>query len=138
MSDDALRFVRRIEILFAVVIAFGVVYNAARIALAERVRELATLRVLGLTRAEASRILLGELFVLATPAVPLGLAVGYVLSAAVSVSMSGERMHIPVVVEPATYAFAVVVFALAAIASALVVRRGIDQLDLLSVLRAKA
>jgi putative ABC transport system permease protein len=137
MSDDAIRFVRRIEILFAVVIAFGVVYNAARIALAERAREMATLRVLGLTRGEVSRILLGELLVLAAPAVPLGLALGYLLSAAVSISMSGERMHIPVIVEPSTYAFAVVVFAMAAVASALLVRRGIDELDLPSVLKAR-
>src|SRR5690606_35092920 len=65
------------SILFAGVIAFGVVYNAARISLSERARELASLRVLGLTRGEISYILLGELAVLTLAAISLGCAIGY-------------------------------------------------------------
>jgi putative ABC transport system permease protein len=137
MSDRALSFIRQIEILFSVIIAFGVVYNSARIALAERSRELATLRVLGFTRGEVSRILLSEIGFLAAPAIPLGFAIGYWLSAGLMSAMNGERMHFPVVVSHPTYAFAVVVFLVAAAASALVVRRGLDRLDLVGVLKAK-
>ncbi len=50
-----------INLIFAGIIAFGVVYNAARVSLSERSRELASLRVLGFTRAEISLILMGEL-----------------------------------------------------------------------------
>lgn len=137
MSETSLDFVRVIEIVFSIIIAFGVVYNTARIALAERGRELATLRVLGFTRREASSILFGEIAILATPAVPLGFLLGYGLSAAVAHSMSGSRMHIPVLVAPSTYAFALVVFVTAALVSALVVRRRVDDLDLVEVLKAR-
>jgi putative ABC transport system permease protein len=136
-SDRIVRFVRQIEIVFAIVIAFGVVYNTARIALAERGRELATLRVLGFTRREVSVILLGEVGALAIPAIPLGAVLGYLISGLVIRAMSGERMHVPLVVDPASYAFAIAVFVVAAIVSALVVRRGLDRLDLVAVLKAK-
>jgi putative ABC transport system permease protein len=137
MSDRAIAFIRQIEIVFSVIIAFGVVYNSARIALAERSRELATLRVLGFSRGEVSGILLGEVALLAAPAIPLGFAVGYWLSSLLMSAMNGERMHFAVVVARPTYAFAVVVFLVAAAASALVVRRGLDRLDLLAVLKAR-
>jgi putative ABC transport system permease protein len=137
MSDASINFIRAIVIIFSVIIAFGVVYNTARIALAERGRELATLRVLGFTRGEASAIMLGEIAALAAPAIPLGLALGYLLTGAVATSMSGSRMHIPLVVSLSTYAYAVVVFVASALVSALVVRRRIDQLDLVEVLKAK-
>jgi len=137
MSDASLDFVRTIVLVFSVIIAFGVVYNTARIALAERGRELATLRVLGYTRGEASGIMLGEIALLAAPAIPLGLALGYALTAAVATAMTGSRMHVPLIVSPSTYAFAVMVFLTSALASALIVRRRIDQLDLVAVLKAK-
>ena len=136
-SDTIVRVLRQIEIIFAIIIAFGVVYNTARIALAERARELATLRVLGFTRGEVSSILLGEVAALAVPAIPLGMIAGYFLSGIVMRAMSGERMHTPLVVAPSSYAFAIVVFAVAATVSALVVRRGTDRLDLLATLKAR-
>jgi putative ABC transport system permease protein len=137
MSDSAVNFVRRIEVIFAVIIAFGVVYNSAKIALAERARELATLRVLGFTRGEVSRILLGEVGALAAPAIPLGFVAGYWLSGLVARAMTSDRMHVPHLVGASTYAFALVVFLAAAAASALVVQRGLDRLDLVSVLKAR-
>jgi putative ABC transport system permease protein len=137
MSDAAINFIRRIEVVFAVIIAFGVVYNSAKIALAERARELATLRVLGFTRGEVSSILLGEVGILAAPAVPIGLGLGTWLSGLIAAAMTADRMHVPHVVDGATYGFAVLVFCAAAIASALVVRRGIDRLDLVAVLKAR-
>jgi putative ABC transport system permease protein len=137
MSDSAVSFIRKIEIVFAVIIAFGVVYNSAKIAFAERARELATLRVLGFTRGEVSRILLGEIVVLAIPAIPVGFAAGRWLSGVVASAMETQRMHVPEVIALSTYAFAVVVFVAAAAASALIVQRGIDQLDLVGVLKAR-
>jgi putative ABC transport system permease protein len=137
MGDTAIEFVRKVEVVFAVIIAFGVVYNTAKIALAERARELATLRVLGFTRGEVSRILLGEIGVLALPSIPLGFAMGYWLSGLLIAVLAGDRMHPPHLVYGSTYAFSLAVFALAALGSALVVRRGLDRLDLLAVLKAR-
>jgi putative ABC transport system permease protein len=137
MSETSLDFVRTIVLVFATIIAFGVVYNTARIALAERGRELATLRVLGFTRGEASGIMLGEIAILAAPAIPFGMALGYLLTGAIAASMTGSRMHVPVIVSAPTYAFAIVVFVVSALVSALVVRRRIDRLDLIEVLKAR-
>ena len=78
MAEQVLTFAFFIT-LFAGTIAFGVVYNSARIALSERSRELASLRVLGLTRGEISFILLGELAVLTLAAIPVGFLLGWVL-----------------------------------------------------------
>jgi putative ABC transport system permease protein len=129
--------VRIFNMVFAGIIAFGVVYNNARIALSERSRELATLRVIGFTRAEISAILLGELAVLTAVAVPAGLALGYGLSAVVVLAFDTDLYRIPLVIAPATYGFAAAVVLAATLASALTVRRKLDHLDLVAVLKTK-
>ena len=137
MSDDAVTFMRGIELLFAVIIAFGVVYNTARITLAERGRELATLRVLGYTCSEAFAILWGEIAILAAPAIPIGFAIGYGLTAVMAAAVTSSQLRLPVLVSTSTYAFALVVFVVAALGSAFVVRRRIERLDLVAVLKAR-
>jgi putative ABC transport system permease protein len=136
IAENMLRM-RFFNILFAGIIAFGVVYNSARISLAERSRELATLRVIGFTRAEISAILLGELAVLTVAAIPLGMVMGYGFAALAALGLDTELYRIPLVVEPPTFAFAAVVVLIAAIFSGLVVRRKLDHLDLVAVLKSK-
>ena len=135
--DTTVGFVRRIAAVFAVVIAFGMVYNIARIALAERGYELATLRVLGFTRAEVSGVLLGEIGILALLAVPIGFGIGTLLSAQVVASVQSERMRVPLVIEPRTYAYAFLVFSAAVLVTAFLVRRRLDRLELVEVLKAR-
>ena len=125
------------NVVFACIIAFGVVYNTARVALSERGRELASLRVLGLTRAEISRILLGELAILTCAAIPVGLFIGNRLARLVCWFMDTELYRIPLIIEPATYSFATTVVLIAAILSGLLVRRRLDHLDLIAVLKTR-
>ena len=87
--------------MFAGIIAFGVVYNAARVSLSERSRELASLRVLGFTRAEISLILLGELALLTLAALPVGALLGYGMAAAIVESFDSEVYRFPLVVSRA-------------------------------------
>ncbi|MCG8503277.1 MAG: FtsX-like permease family protein [Sphingomonadales bacterium] len=122
---------------FASVIAIGVAYNNARIALSERARALATLRVLGFTRFEASSILLGELAVLTVTALPVGCLFGYMLAAFMAANMATELVQIPLVITPFTYGISMLVILLAVAASALIVRRRVDALDLISVLKTR-
>lgn len=136
MAENVLRM-RAINLFFACVVAFGVVYNAARVMLSERSRELATLRVLGFTRTENSFILLSELGILVALAIPVGLAIGYGLSALLTWSLATEVHRFPLIVRGGTFALAVLVTVAAALFSALVVRRRLDQLDLVSVLKAR-
>lgn len=136
LAENLLRM-RTINVLFASVVAFGVVYNCARISLSERARELATLRVLGFTRRETSFILLGELAVLVALAIPLGMGIGYSLAYLLVSDLATEVHRFPLVIRPATYAFAISVTLTASIVSALVVRQRIDSFDLVAVLKAR-
>jgi putative ABC transport system permease protein len=126
-----------INVVFAGIIAFGVIYNGARISLAERSRELASLRVLGFTRAEISMILLGELAVVTLVALPLGVAMGYGLCVWISHAFSSEVYRIPLVYSPRMAAWAALTTIAASAASALVVRRRLDRLDLVAVLKVR-
>lgn len=121
----------------SIVIAFGVVYNSARISLSEHARELATLRVLGFSQGETMRILLLELSVIVALAQPPGWAIGYGLSWLMDNQLAGELMRVPLVVESLTYVLATVIIFVAALISALVVGRRVYALDLVSVLKSR-
>ena len=140
MQDVSARNVRimsTILTLFAAVIAVGVVYNNARIALAERTWELASLRVLGFTRGEVSALLLGELAIGIAIALPLGMALGWGLIHLVVGLLKNDQFLFPVVVSSATYAWAGLCVVAAGVASALVVRRQIDRLDMVAALKTR-
>jgi putative ABC transport system permease protein len=125
------------NVLFAGVISFGVVYNAARVSLSERSRELASLRVLGFTRAEISLILLGELALLTLAAFPVGAIIGYGLSSAIVQSIDSEVYRFPLIVTPQAVAWSFLTIIAAAMVSGLVVRRQLDRLDLVAVLKTR-
>lgn len=126
-----------IYIGLAVIVAFGVVYNSARIQLSERARDLASLRVLGFHRGEVGRVLFTELVLLTAVAQPLGWVIGYWLSWITIQSFSSDLYTTPFVIETATYAKASLVTVAAAVASAFAVRRRIDRLDLVAVLKTR-
>lgn len=123
--------------VFAAAIAVGVVYNHARIALAERAWELASLRVLGLTRAEVSALLLSELGLQLLVAIPLGMWLGYWFIEALVTYHQTEMFRIPAVISPRSYALAGLLVLTAGVMSALLVRRRLDRLDLVSVLKTR-
>ncbi|HEY8551548.1 MAG TPA: ABC transporter permease, partial [Vicinamibacterales bacterium] len=135
--DETMGVMIFFNVLFASTIAFGVVYNAARISFSERSRELASLRVLGFTRAEISFILLGELALVTAIGIPVGLLLGYGLAWLIVAAFETELYRFPVVVSTRTYASAVLVTLVAAAVSGLVVRRRLDHLDLVEVLKTR-
>ena len=122
---------------FACVVAVAIVYNAARIALSERGRELASLRVLGFTRREVAVLLLGEQALLTVLAVPLGYLIGYQMCMALARQYQWELFRMPLVVRFETYVFALLVLIAAALGSAWLVRRRLDRIDLVEVLKTR-
>ncbi len=128
---------RTTTILFAAVIAFGVVYNTARVTLSERARELATLRVIGLTRAEIGGILFGEWTIVTVLALPLGMVIGYGLAALTVQAFSTEVYRLPLIILPRTYVMSAATVVSAALLSALVVQRRVRHLDLIAVLKTR-
>lgn len=122
---------------FACVIAFGVVYNGARINLSERSCELASLRVLGFTRAEISWMLLGEQGLLAAVSVPIGYVLGYGICAALVYSMQSELYRMPLVITERTFAYTALIIAVASAFSGALILRRARHLDLVAVLKAR-
>jgi putative ABC transport system permease protein len=122
---------------FGIVITTGVVYSSARVALSERARDLASLRVLGFTHGEVGYLLLGELALLAALALPLGYALGHALIATLVWRFDSDLFRIPHFVSPATYAIAGLSTLAAAGASGLLVRNLVRRLDLVGVLKTR-
>jgi len=123
--------------VLAVIVAFGVVYNSARIALSERSRDLATLRVVGFSQGEVAQVLLGELGLLVLCALPFGLLFGRFITTFIITSLSTETVRLPLVVSDHTYTTAIIVVLTAAGGSFLVVYRMLSKLDLVGVLKAR-
>jgi putative ABC transport system permease protein len=134
---ENLLFMVSVYVTLGVIIAFGVVYNFARISLSEQGRELASLRVLGFHKSEVSAILLSELAVLTLLAQPLGWIIGYGFAWAMVRGFENELYRVPLVVERSVYGWATAIVLAAALLSALVVRRRIDRLDLIEVLKTR-
>jgi putative ABC transport system permease protein len=123
--------------VFAIIIAVGVVYNSARIGLQERAWEFASLRVLGFTRAEVAHILFGEFTIETLVGISVGVLLAQTLVSLIARFHSNESFQIPPVIEARTYLAATVVVVVAALASAFIVRRRVDSLDLVSVLKTR-
>jgi putative ABC transport system permease protein len=124
-------------IFFAGVIAVGVIYNGARIALSERGRELASLRVLGFTKHEIAVILFGEQATVTLIGIPVGFAIGLLFAHLMIGAFASESYRIPLVVSTSTYAFAAIFATAAAIFAGLLVRRRLARLDLIGVLKTR-
>jgi putative ABC transport system permease protein len=136
-TGQSIGMLRQLFLWLAVIVAFGVVYNSARIALSERGRDLATLRVVGLTKREVAGVLLGELTLLVLVALPLGLVFGSVLASYVISAVSNETVRLPHYISSITYANSVLVVLTAAAASFALVAIMLNKLDLVSVLKAR-
>ena len=126
-----------IYVALAVIITFGVIYNSARIQLSERARELASLRVFGFTNREVSSVLLTELGVMVILAQPLGWLIGRSFSVLVAKGFESDLFRIPLIINPPTYAVSSLIVLGGALVSALIVRRRIDRLDLIRVLKTR-
>ncbi|MDG6773171.1 FtsX-like permease family protein [Thiomicrorhabdus sp. ZW0627] len=137
MMDNTILFFTFITTLLGGSIAFGVVYNSMRIALSERNRELASLRVLGLRRSEVAYILLGELALLTIIAIPIGFLIGNGLCYYLALKFDSDLYRIPVVLNPDIYAFAALVVIVSSIISAIMIWRNLAHLDMVAVLKAK-
>jgi putative ABC transport system permease protein len=126
-----------ILVAFSCVIAAAMVYNSARIALSERSRELASLRVLGFTQREVTQMLLGEQALLLALALPLGFWIGHGLAKLLADAYAWELFRMPLVVTAVTYAYSALVAAIAALGSGALVRRRLRSLDLVTALKSR-
>jgi len=134
---ETILFFAFISTLLGACIAFGVVYNSMRIALSERSRELASLRVLGFERGEIAYILLGELALQTLAAIPLGMVIGYGLCGYLAYSFDSDLYRVPLVLEFRVYALAATVVLASALVSAALIWRNLARLDMVAVLKTR-
>ncbi|MGD2137452.1 MAG: ABC transporter permease [Gammaproteobacteria bacterium] len=135
--EETILFFTLVTAILGSIIAFGVIYNSARIALSERDRELASLRVLGFTRGEVAYILLGELAAATLLALPLGFLFGRALCGHLAGAFRSDLYRVPLVLEPDTYAFTASVVLVSAVGSGLLLWRKLNRLDLIGVLKTR-
>lgn len=136
-TGQSIGIIQKLYLTLAVIVAFGVVYNSARIALSERSRDLATLRVVGFSQKEVAAVLLGELTLLVLAALPVGLLFGRGLATFIIKAISTETVRMPLTISTFTMANAVLVVMIAALCSFAVVSRMLRKLDLVGVLKAR-
>jgi putative ABC transport system permease protein len=132
-----IRLTTTIVTFLASSIAVGVLYNGARVALSERGHELASLRVLGFTRAEVTRLLFGEQGIIDAIGTPLGLLIGVGFAYSIAIAFQSELYRFPVIVTARTYVFAIGVVAAASVFAGLALRRRLGALDLVAVLKTR-
>jgi putative ABC transport system permease protein len=126
-----------VYVTLALIIAVGVVYNFSRISLSEQARELASLCVLGFTRGEVARVLFAELAIVALLAQPVGWLLGYGMAYAMVQAFESELYRVPLIIEPSIYAYGSLLVLAAAVISGLIVRRRVNNLDLVEVLKTR-
>jgi putative ABC transport system permease protein len=134
---ETILFFAFISTLLGASISFGVVYNSMRIALSERNRELASLRVLGFERGEVAFILLGEMGLLTLAAIPLGMLIGYGLCGYLAFRFDTDLYRIPLVLGLKVYALAALTVIVSAIISGWMIWRNLAHLDMVAVLKTK-
>ena len=134
---EMMGIIQGIYFTFSIIVSFGVIYNGARIALSERTRDLATLRVLGFTQREVGSVLIGELALLTLLALAPGLLIGSQLARALVESASTETTRIPLMLTSRSYATAALIVILSSGFSFAMVSRRLRKLDLLGVLKAR-
>ncbi len=135
-TGESIGLLQKMYMMFATIVAFGIIYNSARISLSERARELATLRVLGFSRGEVGAVLVGELVLLTLIALPIGLVIGSLFAKGILTAVNTETVRLPLVLTASNYAFAVLVVACASALSALFAARKLAEIDLVSALKA--
>lgn len=137
MMDQGAGAMRYIMAIVAAIITFGIVYNSARIAFAERAHDLASLRVIGFTKGEAAYVLLGELAIITLFALPLGTLIGLALAGAIAAGFSTDLYTVPAQLDAASIGVASLAVIFAAVFSGWLVKRDVDRLDLVSALKSR-
>ena len=130
-----LEFFTKVLVIFACIITFSIIYNSARISLAERKRELASLKILGFSHNAISFILLGEQLILVLIAIPIGFVLGYFLTFLMSLAYNSEIFRLPFIVERHTYFVAFLITVSTAFGSSLIIYQKIKYLDLIEVFK---
>lgn len=122
---------------FAGVIAFGSIVNNALIEIGDRVREVATLRVLGYDASAVSGIFFRQTAIIFLMGLTLSFPLGYAMVSGLSSAYDSELYRMPVVIRPVQVAYTVLASAAFVVFAQWVVERQVQRLDWQDALKAK-
>lgn len=135
MMDGLLVVVAAI-ILCAGLLAFIVLYNLTNINISERIREIATLKVLGFYPSEAAHYVFRENLILTGAGAVFGLGLGVALHAFVMNAIKVDMMYFKPHISFLSFAVSIVItFVFAMIVNA-IMRRRIDNIDMAGALKS--
>lgn len=135
MMDGLLVVVAAI-ILCAGLLAFIVLYNLTNINISERIREIATLKVLGFYPTESARYVFRENLILTGAGAVFGLLLGVLLHAFVMGEIKVDTMYFEPHINIISYFIAIVVTFVFAMTVNSIMRRKIDNIDMAGALKS--
>ena len=124
-------------VVFAGVVFFGSILNASLVNLAERQREVATLRVLGYGPWQIGSLLLRESMIVTLIGTVLGMPIGYLMTVGMANGYDSEMFRFPVILTPGTLVLTLVMAVLFGSLAHLCVQLSIHRMDWLEALQAK-
>ena len=134
-SLECLNYVVALLIVFAGILAFIVIYNLTNINLSERIREIATVKVLGFYPKETDSYILRENLIMSALAGGIGLPLGVVLHRFVMHMIEVDGMSFMVHIEKSHFVIAFVLTLLFAVLINLYMHRQIERIPMAESLK---
>ena len=125
-----------VVILLAAGLAFVVLFTLSTVNIAEREREIATIKVLGFRRGEVRRYINKETLVLTALGILLGLPVGYALGMSFSVILKLPDINFAVTIEPVSYLIAAALTIVFALIVNRITNRMLDRIIMVEALKS--
>ncbi len=133
---DLINAVMLLIIVMAGGLAFVVLFTLSNTNISERVRELATIKVLGFYDNEVHQYVNKEMLILTAAGILLGLPVGRVLSGFLTTALNMPSMHFAVHIEPVSYLIsAAITFCFAVVVNWLT-NRALDRINMVEALKS--
>jgi len=133
---DAFDMVVLLIIFCAGLLAVTVLYNLTNININERIREIATIKVLGFNAAETSAYVFKENLALTVGGALLGLAVGKLLLMFVIDQIRIDMIWFKPVAEPMSYVLAIALTLLSAVVVNVIFSKKLDQINMAEALKS--
>lgn len=123
-------------VVAAAALAFIVLYNLTNINITERMREIATLKVLGFTPREMNAYIFREIFLLATIGCAVGLVLGVWMESFVVVTAEVDQIMFGRTIHPASFVIAFVLTMLFTVLVMLAMRGKLHRIDMVESLKS--
>lgn len=135
-SFELINAIVYVIVLLAAALAFVVLFTLSNTNISERIRELATIKVLGFRKREVSHYVNKETVLLTALGMLLGIPAGYAFSHSLTYVLKMPSIYFAVTIEPASYVFACALTLLFALLVAWLSNRTLAKIDMIEALKS--